>query len=134
MNSNEVISLLGVPLRVDAQTASEQWLYYPAGMLPTETGITRVLNTGSALVPSGAISFDDYGKVIHQFGLTNDFDGKYRDFVLKSLGRPHLVKSNVSSSILNYTLGRYSGSHEVRAVILGENGTVISIQAFYYRD
>src|SRR5882672_6338238 len=127
MTSNQVINLLGSPLRVDRQSVSERWAYYDSNQVAPATKTTILMSSGEIISPNRGVSFDSYGTVVSQFGLDDAVLGKDRNFVLRTAGAPSTAESNIANIVLNYTLG---GSHHVRAVLLDQKGHVMSKAAF----
>lgn len=134
MSSNQVVSLIGLPLRIDRQTVSERWRYYDSNSVVQPDKTTLFWTTGHTIAPSRGVSFDSYGGVVSQFGLDDDVLGKNREFVLRTVGNPSTIESNIANVILNYTLAKRTASHHVRAVLLDQDGNVMSKVAFYYQD
>jgi hypothetical protein len=134
MSSNEVIALLGPPLRIDQQMLSERWSYYQSGVRGQSTNDTLLAKSGTIQIADIVVSFDRSGTVISQFGLGQDVHGKDRPFIITLMGAPTKIETNIPNTILNYTLGKHSDSHYVRAILMDESGRVISKEAFYYRD
>lgn len=134
MLSNEVVNLIGMPLRVDHYTVAERWLYYSSITNSTTEETGALIRSGSLPRIVHTISFDSQGIVVSQLDVSENIEGQDRSFILQRFGKPSVVESNMPATILNYTLGKYSGSHEVRAVLLDGKGKVSGIKAFYYRD
>lgn len=134
MRSNDVIKLIGLPLRVDQQLVGERWFYCVSNSTSVATSVLGFVKTGRSQQTDAVVLFDLNEIVIGQFGVSNEVVGKHSSFVLQTIGKPSSVERNTSATVLSYTLGKHSGSHEVRAVLLDQNNNVFSKEAFYHRD
>lgn len=134
MQTNDVIRLLGSPLRIDHLSVSERWWYERASDTAQPSDGQGLVGKGVLNQNASVISFNSEGVVIGQVNAAIQLEGCGRFRVERELGKPTKIESNLSGTILNYSLGTYSGSHNVRAVILDEAGRVAGKRAFYYQD
>lgn len=132
MQSNDVVRLLGRPMRVDHISALEQWSYERLDESQQSDTTHNLVNSGKLQESALVVSFDGAGRVITS--PIEELFGKDRSGVERELGKPTRITLKGANTILSYTLGTYSGSHEVRAVLLNESGIVVGKKAFYYHD
>jgi outer membrane protein assembly factor BamE (lipoprotein component of BamABCDE complex) len=121
MGEEEVIQLLGDPLRVEVVKGSTTWYYGPKSLRVAEDG-------GLYLNSSGPLQFtlvtaDDLGMVKSATGDYLKLDG--RTLVGRSLvevkehfGEPLTVRTRPSGRYLRYTDTQVSGSYYTRTVII----------------
>ena len=132
VHSNEVVNILGNPLRAEHQIYSERWLYSPRRL--QQSAGSFVSWEGTLPLGGVVLSFGETGTVISTFGTETSFNGKSRLDVKAILGEPPKTETNAELTIFHYTEGIHSGSHDVRAVFFDKNGKVILKRAFFYRD
>jgi hypothetical protein len=130
-DSNRVSELIGLPMRIDQQSYSIQWIY----RINVQSGVQRKTLLGEDdLIPFGGvlITFDTNGLVRQCYG-TKGMEGKSMDTILSTFGSPAEIKTNTDRIIYNYTTKRHSDHFEVRAIFFDRNGRVSGKTNFYYR-
>jgi outer membrane protein assembly factor BamE (lipoprotein component of BamABCDE complex) len=137
MPEEEVIELVGRPLKVDVVRGSTTWDYGPKSLRVAEDGGLYVDSDDPAQFT--IVTADDSGTVISTDGsyLKLDgrtFDGKRLVDVKEQLGEPLTVRSRVTGRYLSYAETRVSGSYYIRDVVIDSNGHVSRTTARWYQD